>query len=150
MNTHPPNLSACRLLHEQMEKSLSDTQRRLSVKMNELQAAHEQIEALEVRMGECLLHGTTALFVCTSVFEVCSLPTGELSQYGTRHKEEMASLQNTIATLDREKDALQDEVDHKTEKVVVLQEENCRKVHKTSRHLENLLQVDWSLSLQLV
>lgn len=56
------------------------------------------------------------------------LPTGELSQHGTRHKDETASLQNTIATLDREKDALQDEVDHKTEKVVALQEENCRKV----------------------
>lgn len=54
-NTHPPHLSVCRLLHEQMEKSLTDAQRRLSVKMNELQAAHEQIESLEVRMGECLL-----------------------------------------------------------------------------------------------
>lgn len=63
--------------------------------------------------------------------DVCSLPTGELSQRGTRNKDEVASLQNTIATLDREKDALQDEVDHKTEKVVALQEENCRKVHKS-------------------
>lgn len=51
-----------------MEKSLSDAQRRLSVKMNELQVAHEQIESLEVRMGECLLHSTTtALFARTSV-----------------------------------------------------------------------------------
>lgn len=65
------------------------------------------------------------MHVCSDVF---SLPTGEMSQYGTRHKEETASLQNTIATLDREKDALQDEVDRKTEKVVALQEENCRKV----------------------
>lgn len=51
-----------------MEKSLSDAQHRLSVKMSELQAAHEQIETLELRMSEldplwCIL----ALFVCTSV-----------------------------------------------------------------------------------
>lgn len=69
------------------------------------------------------------MYVCS---EACSLPTGELSQYGNRHQEEMASLQNGIATLDREKDALQDEVDHKTEKVVALQEENCRKVHEAA------------------
>lgn len=62
---------------------------------------------------------------------MCFLPTGELSQHGTRNKDEVASLQNTIAILDREKDALQDEVDHKTEKVVALQEENCKKVHKS-------------------
>lgn len=51
LNAH---LSVCRLLHEQMEKSLSDAQRRLTMKVNELQAAHEQIESLEVRMGKCL------------------------------------------------------------------------------------------------
>lgn len=39
-----------------MEQSLSDAQRRLSVKMNELQAAHKQIENLEIRIGERLLH----------------------------------------------------------------------------------------------
>lgn len=75
---------------------------------------------------------TTALFVCTCVLRCVSLPTGELSQHSTRHKDETASLQNTIATLDREKDALQDEVDHKTEKVVALQEGNCRKVYKAT------------------
>lgn len=37
-----------------MEQSLSDTQHRLSVKMNELRAAHEQIEKLEERIGEYL------------------------------------------------------------------------------------------------
>uniref|UniRef100_A0A8D3D557 Centrosomal protein of 135 kDa n=1 Tax=Scophthalmus maximus TaxID=52904 RepID=A0A8D3D557_SCOMX len=40
------------LLQEQMEQSLSDTQHRLSVKMNELHNAHQQIEKLEKRMGE--------------------------------------------------------------------------------------------------
>lgn len=37
-----------------MEQSLSDTQHRLSVKMNELHAAHEQIDKLEERIGDCL------------------------------------------------------------------------------------------------
>lgn len=35
-----------------MEQSLSDTQRMLSVKMNELHAAYEQIEKMENRIGE--------------------------------------------------------------------------------------------------
>lgn len=47
-----PSLSVCRLLQEQMDQSLSDTQRILSVKMNELRAAYEQIEKLEIRIGE--------------------------------------------------------------------------------------------------
>lgn len=36
-----------------MEQTLSDTQRRLSVKMNELHVAHEQIEKLEEKLGDC-------------------------------------------------------------------------------------------------
>eukprot|EP00064_Thunnus_orientalis_P017659 superscaffoldBa00003812_g17744 len=94
--------NALRLLQEQMEQSLSDTQHRLSVKMNELLAAHEQIDKLEERIGE-------------------------LSQQGSKHKEEVAVLQKSISALDREKDALQDEVDEKTEKLVVLQEELYKK-----------------------
>lgn len=49
------SLSLYRLLQEQMEQSLSDTQHRLSVKMNELHAAHGQIKKLEGRIGEHLL-----------------------------------------------------------------------------------------------
>ncbi|XP_067453663.1 centrosomal protein of 135 kDa isoform X1 [Thunnus thynnus] len=94
--------NALRLLQEQMEQSLSDTQHRLSVKMNELLAAHEQIDKLEERIGE-------------------------LSQQGSKHKEEVTVLQKSISALDREKDALQDEVDEKTEKLVVLQEELYKK-----------------------
>uniref|UniRef100_A0A4W6CK52 Centrosomal protein 135 n=1 Tax=Lates calcarifer TaxID=8187 RepID=A0A4W6CK52_LATCA len=97
--------NALRLLQEQMEQSLSDTQHRLSVKMNELRAAHEQIEKLEEKIGE-------------------------LSQRGSKHKEEVAVLQKSISALDREKDALQDEVDQKTEKLVALQEELSKKVAK--------------------
>uniref|UniRef100_A0A673B0P6 Centrosomal protein 135 n=1 Tax=Sphaeramia orbicularis TaxID=375764 RepID=A0A673B0P6_9TELE len=91
-----------RLLQEQMEQSLSDTQHRLSVKMNELHAAHEQIDKLEQRMDE-------------------------LNQQGFKHKEEVAVIQKSISALDREKDALQDEVDQKAEKLVVLQEELAKK-----------------------
>uniref|UniRef100_A0A3Q3EZ06 Centrosomal protein 135 n=1 Tax=Kryptolebias marmoratus TaxID=37003 RepID=A0A3Q3EZ06_KRYMA len=85
-----------RLLQEQMEQTVSDTQHRLSVKMNELHAAHQQIEKLEERLGD-------------------------LSQQSSKHKEEVAALQKSVSALDREKDALQDEVDQKTEKLVVLQ-----------------------------
>ncbi|TKS75034.1 Centrosomal protein of 135 kDa [Collichthys lucidus] len=94
--------NALRLLQEQMEQSLSDTQHRLSVKMNELHAAHEQIDKLEERLGE-------------------------LSQLGAKHKEEVAVLHKSISALDREKDALQDEVDQKTERLVALQEDNSKK-----------------------
>ncbi|XP_063748208.1 centrosomal protein of 135 kDa isoform X1 [Eleginops maclovinus] len=97
--------NALRLLQEQMEHSLSETQHRLSVKMNELHAAHEQIEKLEETIGE-------------------------MSQRGSKHTEEVAALQKSISALDREKDALQDEVDQKTEKLVVLQEE-CSKKEQT-------------------
>lgn len=64
-----------RLLQEQMEQSLSDMQRRLSVKMNELHVAHEQIEKLEERLGDCAAPATVAklldvFFVC--VFDVAA------------------------------------------------------------------------------
>lgn len=45
----------------------------------------------------------------------------------------MAVLQKSISALDREKDALQDEVDLKTEKLVVVQEELSRKVATTNK-----------------
>lgn len=112
--------SALRLLQEQMEQSLSDVQHRLSVKTNELQAAHQQIDKLEEKIGN-------------------------LSRHGSSQKDEVATLQSTIASLDREKDALQDAVDQKTESVVLLQEEIHRKeetlleVRKTVTDLENSL-----------
>ncbi|XP_070688604.1 centrosomal protein of 135 kDa isoform X2 [Pempheris klunzingeri] len=112
--------NALRLLQEQMEQSLSDTQHRLSVKMNELHAAYAQIEKLEEKIGE-------------------------LSQRGSKHKEEVVVLHKSISALDREKDALQDEVDHKTEKLVALEEERSKKektledVRVTVTNLENSL-----------
>lgn len=64
--------------------------------------------------------------------------TGELSQHGSKHREEVAVLQKSVSALDREKDALQDEVDQKTEKLVVLEEDNAKKVVTTSTfHQDN-------------
>ncbi|XP_059197892.1 centrosomal protein of 135 kDa [Centropristis striata] len=117
---HRAESNALRLLQEQMEQSLSDSQHRLSVKMNELHAAHEQIEKLEETIGG-------------------------LSQRGSKHKEEVAVLQKSISALDKEKDALQDEVDQKTEKLVVLQDELSKKeqtledVRLTVTNLDNSL-----------
>ena len=122
-----------------MERTLSDTQHRLSVKVNELHAAHEQIENLERRFGESsaspwssasVVSAKTAqpfaeIFFSSSNF--IPLPA-ELSQHSIEHKEEVAALQKSLSTLDREKDVLQDDVDQKTEKLVVLQEELAKKV----------------------
>ncbi|KAI7799400.1 centrosomal protein of 135 kDa isoform X1 [Triplophysa rosa] len=111
---------ALRLLQEQMEQSLSDVQHRLSVKTNELHAAHQQIDKLEEKIAE-------------------------LSGHGSSQKDEVTALQNAIASLDREKDALQDAVDQKTERMVLLQEESHRKektlveVRLTITDLENSL-----------
>lgn len=141
-----PSLSVCRLLQEQMEQSLSDTQHRLSVKMNELHAAHGQIEKLEDRIGEymwtagalCVLcvwfqsNSSVCLFLC-----VCA--TVELNQKDSKHKEEVAVLQKSISALDRAKDALQDEVDQKTERLVALQEENSQKVATVSTIISGTL-----------
>lgn len=111
-----------------MEQSLSDTQHRLSVKMNELHAAHQQIEKLEERIGTFTRFRVHDYLCCT----VCSISfdfsPGELSQHGSKHKEDVAHLQRSISALDKEKDALQDDVDQKAEKLVVLQEELSMKV----------------------
>ncbi len=71
------------------------------------------------------------LAVCLTSFFFC-LAEG-LSQQGSKHKEEVAALHKSISALDREKDALQDEVDQKTEKLVAVQEENSKKVTETNR-----------------
>ena len=55
-------------------------------------------------------------------------PPGELSIQGSEHKEKVSSLQMSIVALDKEKDTLQDEVDHKTERLVELQQELDKKV----------------------
>lgn len=57
----PP--SVCRILKEQMEQALSDTQHRLSVKTNELHAAHDTINKLEDRLGD--LNHLFGLFIAS-------------------------------------------------------------------------------------
>lgn len=52
----------------------------------------------------------------------------EMSKYVPKHKEEISALQKAISTIDKEKDALQDDVDQKTEKLVALQDELTKKV----------------------
>ncbi|XP_043985251.1 centrosomal protein of 135 kDa [Gambusia affinis] len=112
--------NSLRLLQEQMEQSLSDIQRRLSVKINELHVAHEQIEELQERLGE-------------------------LSQQSSKWNEEVETLQKSICVLDREKDFLQDEVDQKTEKLVALQDDLSQKektledVRLTVKNMDNSL-----------
>uniref|UniRef100_A0A3B3Z010 Centrosomal protein 135 n=1 Tax=Poecilia mexicana TaxID=48701 RepID=A0A3B3Z010_9TELE len=112
--------NSLRLVQEQMEQSLSDIQRRLSVKINELHLAHEQIGELQERLGE-------------------------LSQQSSKWNEEVETLQKSICVLDREKDILQDEVDQKTEKLVALQDDLSQKektledVRLTVRNMDNSL-----------
>ncbi|XP_062412603.1 centrosomal protein of 135 kDa [Sardina pilchardus] len=111
---------ALRLLQEQMEQSLSDVQHRLSVKTSELQAAHQKIERLEDRISD-------------------------LSHHGSSQKDEASVLQSALAALDREKDALQDAVDHKTETLALLQDElrskekTLKEVRLTVTDMENSL-----------
>ena len=56
---------------------------------------------------------------------------------GSCHKEEVAALHKSITTLDQEKDALQDDVDLKTERLVELEEELARKVAFMHTHTES-------------
>lgn len=62
----------------------------------------------------------------------------ELSGHGSSQKDEVTALQNAIASLDREKDTLQDAVDQKTESMVLLQQEIHRKVLLTYDITHNL------------
>ncbi|XP_012677322.2 centrosomal protein of 135 kDa isoform X1 [Clupea harengus] len=111
---------ALRLLQEQMEQSLSDVQHRLSVKTSEVQAAHQKIERLEERISD-------------------------LSHQGSSVKDDVSVLQTALAALDREKDALQDTVDQKTETMALLQEDlhskdkTLKEVRLTVTDMENSL-----------
>lgn len=82
----------------------------------------------------------------------------EMSKYGPKHKEEISALQKAISTIDKEKDALQDDVDQKTEKLVALQDELTKKVicqnniykkyvNRKEKSLKSLLCHGWSFTL---
>ncbi|XP_066576020.1 centrosomal protein of 135 kDa isoform X2 [Amia ocellicauda] len=102
---HRAEASSLRLLKEQTERSLSDAQHRLSVKVNELQNALEKIQKLEERLAD-------------------------FSRQSSSQREEVAMLQKTISSLDREKDNLQEAVDDKTERIAAL-EDNLANKEKT-------------------
>lgn len=52
----------------------------------------------------------------------------QLSRNGSSQKDEVAVLQTAIASLDREKDVLQEAVDQKAESMVLLQDQLHKKV----------------------
>ncbi|XP_061096590.1 centrosomal protein of 135 kDa isoform X1 [Conger conger] len=90
---HREEASTLRLLQEQMDQSVSEYKNNMLVKSEQLSAAHAQISNLEERLGEL------------------------------RCRDEVNTLQKSVAALDRQKDALQDAVDEKTERIVSLQDE---------------------------
>ena len=92
-----------RLLAEETEKSLEDTQKRLGRREHTVQEQEEKILQLEERCAELnrVLHNT---------------------------KDEAGQQRMTISSLDREKDGLQLAIDEKTEKIARLNEDLLAKV----------------------
>ena len=87
-----------RLLAEESERSLEDTQKRLNRRESELAAQEERCVRLENRISE-------------------------LTRIISSSKDDNSDLRVTVSKLDREKDNLQINVDEKTEKVANLNEE---------------------------
>uniref|UniRef100_A0A8C9SW36 Centrosomal protein 135 n=1 Tax=Scleropages formosus TaxID=113540 RepID=A0A8C9SW36_SCLFO len=79
---------------------------------------------------------------------VMPLCPAELSRHSFEHGDEMAVLQKTVSALDREKDALQEQVDQKTEKIAGLLEELSSK-EKSLAHVRSTI-ADMENSLQLL
>ncbi|XP_038647081.1 centrosomal protein of 135 kDa isoform X3 [Scyliorhinus canicula] len=90
-------INSIRLLNEHLEKSLADTQHRLSMKAKEVQTFQDRITRQEERLGE-------------------------FNRQNSAQREEINLLKSTISTLDQEKDCLQDAVDDKTEKIAILED----------------------------
>lgn len=70
-----------RLLQEQMEQSLSDVQHRLSVKTSELQAAHQQIDKLEEKIGVCFSCSAALIYSNAHLYLIiiCSVSSFQFS-----------------------------------------------------------------------
>ncbi|XP_051026259.1 centrosomal protein of 135 kDa [Acomys russatus] len=90
-------MNSLRIVKEQLQRSLDDSQHRLAVKRGELESAQEQIKILEEKL-EKLTHKMTS------------------------QNEEAHSMKKTIGVIDKEKDFLQETVDEKTEQIASLQE----------------------------
>lgn len=92
-----------RLIAEETEKSLEDSQKRLSHRERELHNQEERGLALEEKCGEL-----------KRALEIA--------------KDDISQLRATINAMDREKDSLQHTVDDKTEKIAHLNEDILHKV----------------------
>ena len=92
-----------RLLAEQAEHALEDSQFRLTRKEAELRNVEEKLVLLEQRVAE-------------------------LSQTNQSERNAGTQLKATIGSLDREKDSLQICIDEKTENIVILDKEIALKV----------------------
>ncbi|XP_077877443.1 centrosomal protein of 135 kDa isoform X2 [Ictidomys tridecemlineatus] len=90
-------MNSLRIVNDQLQRSLDEYQRRLSLKRDELESAQEQIKILEGKINELNLKMT--------------------SQNEAAHV-----MKKTIGVIDKEKDFLQETVDEKTEKLADLQE----------------------------
>ncbi|XP_075708737.1 testis-specific gene 10 protein isoform X2 [Rhinoderma darwinii] len=102
-----------RLLNDKTEHSLDEAQRRLSLKLNELQLAQEKIVRLEIKIDE---QSNQSLF----------------------QKEEITILQKTIAELDKEKDNLIYSMDQKSEKISSLEGSLALKENAIQRMLRDM------------
>uniref|UniRef100_A0A671L5M4 Centrosomal protein 135 n=1 Tax=Sinocyclocheilus anshuiensis TaxID=1608454 RepID=A0A671L5M4_9TELE len=116
------------LLQEQMEQSLSDVQHRLSVKTNELRAAHQQIDKLEEKIGVCqnsVLYCTFRIFSSAHLYLIISCSDDEMFlsfwgrieglectyvMYFSQLKVTLSSREREIASLRRQLDQSQEEL----------------------------------------
>ncbi|XP_071511617.1 centrosomal protein of 135 kDa-like [Diadema antillarum] len=94
--------SKMRLIADQTEQSVEEYQRRLHTKSGDLQVAEERIVRLEERITD--MNANNALL-----------------------RDEINELRGTVASIDREKDALQMAVDEKTERVIDLERDLIEK-----------------------
>ncbi|XP_076993041.1 centrosomal protein of 135 kDa isoform X2 [Tamandua tetradactyla] len=103
-------MNSLRIINEQLQRSLDDYQRQLSVKRGELESAQAQITILEGKIDNLNLKMTS-------------------------QDEEANVMKKTIGVIDKEKDVLQETVDEKTEKIANL-EENLANKEKAIAHMK--------------
>eukprot|EP00069_Balaena_mysticetus_P016332 bmy_09822T0 len=95
-------MNSLRLVNEQLQRSLEDSQHQLAMKRSELESAQAQVKILEEKIGKLHLKMTS-------------------------QNEEAHVMKKTIGVIDKEKDILQETVDEKTEKIANLHENLANK-----------------------